>query len=714
MSQLLEKIAAGCTVLTANSRLALHLHKDYEARQRRQGNSSWATPTILPWSAWLQRQWQEAEFQQPGRVPQLLAAEQSLALWETVIRSSAYGDALLNTQATARSAMQAWRLLQQWRQSPGILAGETQVDSATFYQWAKAFQVRCKQQNWLDQDSMPSRLIDVLRNNQLKVSGHFLLFGFDELTPQHQAMSTALEAQGAVVEQVALGQHRAEVFVQPCSDSQAEIRQVAQWLRHLLQQGAAALIGVVVPDLDARRAEIERIFDEVLLPDAVLDLNRRPRRPYNISLGQAVAQLPMIHAALTLLGVLRAPAQLADWSRVLLSPWLAGGERELAARARLDARLRRHGEARLSLNQVLHRSDYGGCERLQRLLQRLQQMVAKLPRRQAPGGWARSFQRLLQQAGWPGDRGLDSEAYQTVQVWHKLLARFAALGQVTASLTYSEALKQLRQQANNALFQAQSKNEPIQVLGVLEAAGVQFSHCWVMGLHDGVWPPAPAPHPFLPIALQRRLNMPHASAERELAYAEQVSRRLFAAAPEVIVSYPCREGDSDLRPSPIIADYPLLPQAPWLEDALPRFRDQLFESRQLQQYSDWQAPELPLGTEVRGGTALFKDQAACPFRAFGRHRLNAEGLEVPGPGLDAAERGNLVHRVMELLWQELKDRQTLKRLGEDVLQSIVEKTVSQVIDAEAQQYPQLFTERFAVLEKGRLINLVIAWLELER
>lgn len=711
MSQLLDKIAAGCIVLTANSRLALHLHKGYEAWQRRQGNSCWATPVILPWNAWLQQQWQEAEFQQPGRLPQLLTPEQSLALWEAVIHSSAYGAALLNTQAAARSAMQAWRLLQQWRQSPGILAGETQVDSAAFYQWAKEFQARCQQHNWLDQDALSGGLIDVLHNSQLKVTGHFLLLGFDEITPQLQAMTTALQAQGATVERLELDRHSARVLVQPCADARAEIRQVALWLRHLLQQGATAPIGVVVPDLAALRGDIERTFDEVLLPDAALDLNRRPLRPYNISLGDSMAQLPMIHSALILLDVLRAPASLADWSRMLLSPWLAGGDQELAARARLDALLRRHGEARLSLNQVLRRSD---CDRLTRLLQRLQQTLTGLPRRQAPHGWARSFQQLLQQAGWPGDRSLDSEAYQTVQAWHKLLARFAALSQVTANLSYTEALKQLRQQANSALFQAQSKNEPIQVLGVLEAAGVQFSHCWVMGLHDGVWPPAPTPNPFLPITLKRRLNMPHASAERELAYAEQVSRRLFAAAPEVIVSYPRRDGDADLRPSPMIADYPKLPQAPWLENAPPRFRDQLFESRRLQSYGDWQAPELPMNTEVRGGTSIFKDQAACPFRAFGRHRLNAEGLETVDVGLDAAERGNLAHRVMERVWSELKDQQTLLRLADDALQQVVEKSVGQVIDAEAEQFPQLFTERFAVLEQARLVKLALSWLELEK
>lgn len=712
----MKKIAIGCTVLTVNSRLALHLHKDFQAWQQQQGNSCWATPEIIPWSAWLQQQWQEAEFQQGGDLPVMLAAEQCQTVWEAVIQSS--GEALLNIPATARSAMQAWRLLQQWNLSPEVLIAEDNLDSATFYGWAKEFRSRCKKHNWLDEASLPAWLADALQAGKLQSPPHVLLFGFDELTPQHQTVIETLQSQGTMVELIEPSSSTTTVSLQSCADSQSEIRQVALWLRYLLEKGVespiAAPIGIVVPDLSGLRGDIERIFDEVLLSTAALDLNQKPLRPYNISLGQPMAQLPVIHAALNLLDLMRGPSPLASWSRLLLSPYLGGGDQELAPRAQLDAALRRHGEASLNLKQVLFHAERHGCERLTQLLQRLQQGYKQMPTRQSPDAWANSFQQLLLQGGWPGDRSLDSTTFQTIQAWKKMLSRFGSLSQVTANLTFSQALKQLRQLANATLFQAQSKNEPVQVLGVLEAAGVQFSHCWLMGLHDGVWPPAPSPNPFLPITLQRRLNMPHASAERELAYAEQVSQRLFTAAPEVIVSYPLREGDSDLRPSPLLAGKPSLQQATWLDDVAPRFRQQLFQSSQLESYTDWQAPELPKGTQVRGGTSIFKDQAACPFRAFGHHRLNAKGLDEPELGLNAAERGNLVHDLMEQLWLELKDQQTFNRLDDSGLQQLVEKVVAQVITAEAGKYPQVFTERFAALEQARLIKLAMAWLQLER
>ena len=356
MSTLLEKIAAGCTVLTVNSRLALHLHKDFERWQQQQGSSCWVTPEILPLNAWLQRQWQEAQFQHAGLLPALLSAEESLAVWEAVIFSSPQGDMLLNTQTTARSAMQAWRLLQQWNLSGETLAHEAHPDSAAFYRWAKEFRARCEKEHWLDQDSLPGWLITALNGNRLKLSGRFLLLGFDELTPQHQKLIAVLQSKVATVEQVELQQNSSEVFIQACADSETEIRQVALWLRHLLQAEEQGPIGVVVPDLASLRGDIERVFDEVLLPEAALDLQHKPKRPYNISLGEPMAHLPVIHAALTLLDLVRGAAALANWSRLLLSPWLGGGDQELTQRARLDAQLRRHGEASLSLKQVLYRN----------------------------------------------------------------------------------------------------------------------------------------------------------------------------------------------------------------------------------------------------------------------------------------------------------------------------------------------------------------------
>jgi hypothetical protein len=51
---------------------------------------------------------------------------------------------------------------------------------------------------------------------------------------------------------------------------------------------------------------------------------------------------------------------------------------------------------------------------------------------------------------------------------------------------------------------------------------------------------------------------------------------------------------------------------------------------------------------------VFQYQAACPFRAFVELRLGAEDLEVPVPGLDARQRGTLIHAALEVFWTEVR------------------------------------------------------------
>lgn len=713
VSELLQKIATGATVLTVNSRLARHLLLQFEQWQLRLGHNRWATPRIMPWSGWVERQWQALAFAE-GDLPVLLGGEQLLAVWEQIVAESRWGAALLNTQATARAALQAWRLLRQWQVPLSTLVHDEGADTVAFHDWAQAFQRRCHKERWLDEAALPARIAEALDSGVLAIAGEFLWFGFDEITPQQRLLMEAQQRAGASAMLAELPPGQSAPHAIACPDTTAEVRAIAAWLRHLLDSGEHGPIGVVVPELASLRHEIERIFDEVLLPGAALDLTQGDHRPYDISLGHGLAALPLIHDALLILQLARGVAPLQRWGRLLLSPFIAGGAQEYLLRAQLDAALRRHGESTLSLKSVIYHASRNQCPLLSQALQRFADLYAALPKRQSPAAWSHSFEELLRAIGWPGERSLDSHEYQTLQAWRKLLSRFATLNQVLPHLNYSDALRQLRQLAGATLFQPQRAAQPVQVMGVLEAVGLEFSHCWVMGLHDGVWPPAPQPNPFLPIALQRRLQMPHASAERELNFATQVSKRLFAAAPHVIISHPMHEGDSELRPSPLIAGLPALPPQPWQGTPPSRYRDQLFESRALELHCDWQGPALPDDLTVSGGTSIFKDQAACPFRAFARHRLFAESLEAPVSGLDAAERGSLVHKVLEGFWRETHDLQTLNQLSDEELRQRVATTVTAIIDVEARQYPNIFTERFAALERNRLVKLTCAWLEVER
>ncbi|HJS38156.1 MAG TPA: PD-(D/E)XK nuclease family protein, partial [Burkholderiales bacterium] len=101
---------------------------------------------------------------------------------------------------------------------------------------------------------------------------------------------------------------------------------------------------------------------------------------------------------------------------------------------------------------------------------------------------------------------------------------------------------------------------------------------------------------------------------------------------------------------------------------------------------------------------ILADQAACPFRAFARHRLNAEALEEPVEGLDARARGQLLHTLMKELWTELKGSAGLAGDAGPAIERAARRAV-----AEAK-----LEEPFAQLERARLAKLAWEWLEVER
>src|SRR2546430_15966830 len=114
-----------------------------------------------------------------------------------------------------------------------------------------------------------------------------------------------------------------------------------------------------------------------------------------------------------------------------------------------------------------------------------------------PSEWARHFSALLEAAGCPGERSLDSEEFQTRAKWHEVLGEFTKLDRVSKTIKTEEAINILKKLCADTLFQPESADAPIQVLGVFESAGLRFDCLWVSGLTRRAWPVPAARHPFV-------------------------------------------------------------------------------------------------------------------------------------------------------------------------------------------------------------------------
>jgi hypothetical protein len=128
-------------------------------------------------------------------------------------------------------------------------------------------------------------------------------------------------------------------------------------------------------------------------------------------------------------------------------------------------------------------------------------------------------------------------------------------------------------------------------------------------------------------------------------------------------------------------------------------------SAQLENSIDDLGPPLSQEGEQHGGARLFKDIAACPFRAFARHRLGAKALEDSSLGPSYLERGTTVHKVLQLLWTELESHARLVSMDERELRDLIARKVK--MSLAASHGPG------RMLEQQRLERLLFKWLQLE-
>lgn len=711
----LAALDAGAVLVTPGERLARAARLAHGEARHAAGAAAWERPQALAWRAFIEGLYDsaaDAALGSPGRtLPRRIAAAAVESRWEQAIRASAEGTPLLQPAATARDAARAWELITAYRLPlERIAAGDE--DARAFAAWAEQFMAASHAGGWLEDARLTDWLATRLRERELLAPARVLFAGFDALTPQQRELVESLRAAGSSVQVL-----EAETAAVPSArrltaeDAEGEMQAAAAWARTLLERDPATSIGIVVRDLAGCRAALARALDDALCPGAAAGL--AVARPYDLSLGLPLASFPVVHAALAALELLGRRMPFTSVSLLLRSPFLGGAEPERHARARLELKLRERVSEHIGLKALTNfATTTGGAPMLLRALASLQEKAAALPSRQLPSAWAGDFADALNRMGWPGERRLDSAEYQTVNALRDLIGTLVHLDGALGPVRFGEALSRLKRLAAEELFQPAGADAPVQVLGLLETAGLAFDHLWVMGLTDDAWPAGPRPASFIPPRLQREFGLPHSGAALELDFARRLTARLLASAPDVMVSTAVAEGDTPLRPSPLVAGLPAI-EMPALASRAYRVQLQAGYPQSVEHYVDPRAPALHPGEQTRGGTGLIKSQAICPFQSFARHRLGAARLEEPALGPDALERGSLMHEVLQAVWVELKDHAHLASLDGAARRALAERAAARAVAAHARNLPDIYTPRVARLEEERLAGRVTAWLEKE-
>jgi ATP-dependent helicase/nuclease subunit B len=715
------------TWITANQRLALYWRRTYDQAQQAMEKTVWETLDCLSFKHWILRAYVSLP-----EAKVVLTESQELTLWESIISRSLVNKqpewALLSPRGLAKMAQAAWHLLKESTTPLHLLDAYESAEVKAFCQWAKLFSEWCATKNQIDFSGCVDRVSHALAEKKIILPTTIIAAGFAEIPAQIKRVFAALTTQCVLQYQETPNQQSAAAHRVGFENEDIELQAMAQWALKQQLNDPAASIACIVPNLSVKRYTVERLFKQAAVAtpaienvmtatssvqaDLSLQLERQTANPaakYNISGGFPFSHCPVIQTAFDILKLGVAMLDVETLSRLLRSPFVGGAETELIARASLDLRIKQRQEPYIYWQTMQVLAKQNNCNSWISQCDAYAQHVRTNEQRSSATDWSQYFFQQLQCLGWPGERAISSSEYQQVERWHALLEELALLDVVLEKpVSGAQALQHLYHLAQATLFQPKTADASIQVLGMLEAVGLPFDYIWVSAMTQDSWPARASPNPFIPIALQRSRNMPHASAERELAYSRALTQRFCHSAQHIIFSYALQKEDQPQIPSSLIREIPEIPAKDLYESEPVLIRPQL------ESFTDEYGPAVSLHEVLHGGASLFKYQAACPFKAFAQIRLGAASMPIATFSMTPSERGICLHDILEQVWRSLGDQQTLAKQDTHALTKLLQPIIKNVLDKVAQRRVFTLKPRFVALEQQRLLAQTLAWLELEK
>ncbi len=690
----------GGLVVTGNDRAARALRQDFHRRRRAEGFTAWQEPQIQDWASFTQAAWEARSVD--GRMVLNPAQEQSI--WAGIVAQEAHLAALLPgpRYRLANLVMQGYGLLCGYspRHLQTMARNSWSLDPGIFSAWLTTFEAECRALDVLSASRVALEAIPLLEADHAQ-RPPILTVGFDRMQPVQHALLTAWGSwqpgkAGAPAQHV---QHL------HASNLQQELDACAHWCMQLLGANPEARVLVISREVAEHRGAIERAF-----------LRHAPAAAdpvFEFSLGIPLSQATVPRAYLTMLrwldGALEETA--VDW--LLATGFAAQDADESAALQACMRWLRRAGLQRPAWTlDAFARQRIGGgalpAAWIERTLAAREHLLAAAHPPRHPLEWAALVPELLNRMRLTGERRFSSADYQAARRWEQALDTCGSLGFNGRHISWQDFLAALARIIEETLFAPESIHAPIQITGPVESAGLLADAIWFLGADEDSWPATGSAHPLLPLQVQRDAAMPHASPLHDWELAQSITVRLLASAPIVHFSYALQKNTMETRPSRIVLRL-AGPSTP-----LPGSTVEPIQPHTIR-YHDTSHIPLP-AHRAHGGAGLLSAQSQCPFKAFATTRLDAQDWEPAEPGLNAMQRGQLLHHVMHAVWggpphglSNLDDLHRRSDLAAFVAHH-VRRTVAEKLPEDVRNR---MPRRYLALEEQRLVQLVTEWLGYE-
>ena len=497
-----------------------------------------------------------------------------------------------------------------------------------------------------------------------------------------------------------------ELFKIECRDFVHEINLAACWASN---KDLVGDIGVVVLDLDKKYSQVDYIFSNIF-----------SEIEYNIDISIKLKNFLLVDIALLILQIAncyitKENIKYEDFSKLLRTKFIFGGTLELGSRSYIDYILREKVDYKFNwqyiknnLSKISQQNDSYSINLFITLCDKFtiaidnRNLIGNLATKYSCDYWVKFIQEILQIFGW-GEENIDIQEQHIVYCWQDMLNQYIELESFLGKHDLTECIKILVKlsklynvtKTNNFLNSSKDRQQKsINILSLSSAIQSKFDYLWVCGLSETNWLPEDQFNPFLPIVLQKQFGIDSVNIEKNKYFQQLIN----ITNKQFICSYPLYIDNNLVRHSQLINDFPeFVANLSLKTDQKNKLKPDL------EIYIDDNAPIYK--KNIFSGTKFLKLQAACPFQANAKIRMQAYCLEKPASYLSKSIKGEILHKTLAQFWLKYKNSSVLKQLPINIIKQELFSITNEILYDFKKNKPTTLNAAIIQLETNRIANL---------
>ncbi len=701
---LLQEAGPGTLMVVPHHRLAQQLWHRQRRAQLQAGRPAWEPLPLVTLQGWLHdlfnALWPEVA---------LASDLRRLSLWCEAIQAAPVLPGAAADLPWAQAVDETYNILCRHSLLTGGDARPT--DDSSLIAWRRQVTRNFRQLlaagGWLAPGELPAHLLARLNAGKLTLPDRIMLVGLENPAPAEDALLAAVARRTPVLRLMVRGAPAAVKAAVVLPDRGQELAWVAARLLEAAKDGLPLhRLAVTAMDLGHYGPQLERVLAELLGPAQAAG-----GWAYNFSQGPRLSDSPLFLAATLPLKFVAAGEHRSDLVSLLLSPFYWGLSRHRDQTAQWDRlfRERRVDQGWSSCRALINESSQAARE----ILPRLDHLWAALQ----TSGTGEQWRSRLEQA-WQELEFTPSAGAETVP-WGRLQALLPELSACLSAepMEAAEFLAWLEHGAGKVQLPGPGVQEAgLQVLGLLEMRGLEFSRVFCLGMNSGAFPPPPRSLPLL-TAAERRAVL-GGTYQSQHQFSRELYDTLLGAAPDLVLTRPRATDDEERVGSPMYPgpwepqEMAILsrPHPAWLRS--PAVRAALAGGGH--SFPGYPDGPLPIKLDLQLSLSKAATALGCPCRFLLENVLQLRELPEIEAGLDPRERGDRLHKVLarftsdfkafleEHGWDHAQAQEMLAATAREVLGSLLHDL----------HWQAELTRWLGETEAGR--SLLREWLHLER